>query len=160
MGYNIKAFKPNPRGKHKQGYFQLTESTKYRGKGPCIFRSSWEKRFCEYCERSPEIVWWSSEAFPIRYFNPRDGKYHEYFPDFILRTRDGTVIIAEVKPKFQLAPPKVPKRKDPKTMSRYKRDYETYEVNMLKMAAAKALAVVKGAKYLLVTEDFFKPTVR
>ncbi len=114
--------------------------------------------FCQYCERSPDIRWWTSEAFAIPYHNPFDGKDHSYFPDFLLFMEDGSKIIAEVKPKFQLVPPRKPRSKSPDVLRRYQRDLDTYRTNMLKIRAAKEFAERRGARYLLVTEDFFKPS--
>lgn len=158
MGFNIKGFHPNPKGETEQGYYPINECRKYRGPGPIIYRSSWERMFCQYCERSPEILWWTSEAFSIPYHNPFDGRDHEYFPDFAVGMADGSTIIAEVKPKFRLRPPAKPKRKGEAIVRRYERDLDTFRSNMLKIRAAKEYATRRGMRYLLVTEDFFKPS--
>ena len=108
---SIKGNKPSKKSGFVQGYFPILECKKYFGNGPIIYRSSWEKKFCLYCERNPEIIQWSSESLSIKYFNPLDEKYHTYFPDFVVRTADGRTIIVEVKPKAQLKKPNPPKRK-------------------------------------------------
>jgi hypothetical protein len=160
VGFNIKSMGPNrgPNAKTQQGYFPINECRKYRGGGPIVFRSSWEKQFMLYCERNKDVVWWASEPCSIPYHNPFDGKMHEYFVDFLLKMSSGAVLLVEVKPKFQLVPPNPPKNRGPKTSARYQRDVDTYRTNMLKVAAARAFAAARGMKYLLVTEDFFRPT--
>lgn len=155
--HSIKNNKPSKKSGFVQGYFPINECKKYRGNGPIIYRSSWEKKFCLYCERNPEISFWSSESFSIRYFSPLDQKYHNYFPDYIVQLVNGSVIIVEIKPKAQLNKPTPPKRATPKAVKNYKWAYETWVTNMTKKAAAEEFAKIKGWKYMLVTEDFFKP---
>lgn len=152
----IKNNKPSRKSGFIQGYFPLNECKKYQGKGPIIYRSSWEKKFCLYCERNPEIISWSSESFSIRYFSPIDQKYHSYFPDFLVTLRSGKTFVVEVKPKSHLIKPEAPKRKTPKSINSYKWIYETWVTNMCKKASAEEFAKSKGWEYLLVTEDFFK----
>jgi hypothetical protein len=154
--HSIKNNKPSKKSGFIQGYFPINECKKYQGKGPIIYRSSWERKFCLYCERNPEIESWSSESFSIRYFSPIDNKYHNYFPDYVVRLRNGTVFIVEVKPKAQLQKPEPPKRKTPKSVKSFQWLYETWVTNMCKKAAAEEFAKTKGWSYLLVTEDFFK----
>ncbi len=155
---SIKNNRPKKNSGFVQGYFPLNECKKYNGAGPIIYRSSWEKKFCIYCERNPEIIWWSSESFSLKYFNVIDSKYHTYYPDFVVRLRNGNTIIVEVKPKAQLVKPEPPKRRTPKSMLSYKWIYETWVTNMCKKRAADELAKSRGWEYLLVTEDFFKST--
>jgi hypothetical protein len=154
--HSIKNNKPSKKSGFIQGYFPINECKKYQGNGPIIYRSSWERKFCLYCERNPEIQTWSSESFSIRYFSPIDNKYHNYFPDYVVRLRNGTVFIVEVKPKAQLQKPEPPKRQTPKSIKSHKWLYETWVTNMCKKAAAEEFAKTKGWSYLLLTEDFFK----
>lgn len=160
MPRDIKSFAPNPRSQFDQGYYPLNECRKYRGRGPIVYRSSWERMFCDYCERTPAIQWWSSEAIGIPYYNPFDGKDHLYFPDFLLGMEDGTVVIAEVKPSFALRKPRPPRKKTAKSLSRYKRDLDNYRMNALKVMAARKYAEEHNARFMLVTEKFFKPTAK
>lgn len=155
---SIKNNRPKRNSGFVQGYFPINECKKYQGKGPIIYRSSWEKKFCLYCERHPEIDWWSSESFSLKYFNVLDNRYHNYFPDFVVHLRDGSTIIVEVKPNAQLQKPEPPKRKTPKAVKNYKWLYETWVTNMCKKQAAEEFAKARGWKYMLVTEDFFRHT--
>ena len=154
--HSIKGNKPSKKSGFIQGYFPINECKKYSGSGPIIYRSSWEKKFCLYCERNPEILSWSSESFSIPYFLPLDNKYHKYFPDYILKLSNGEIIIVEIKPKAQLIKPIPPTRKTTKTMTSYKWSYETWITNMSKRNAAEVFAKNKGWKFMYVTEDFFK----
>jgi hypothetical protein len=154
----IKSIKPSKKSGFIQGYINLNECKKYLGNGPIIYRSSWERKFCLYCERHPEIIQWSSESLSIKYFNPIDEKYHTYFPDFLVKTGDGKTIIVEVKPKAQLQKPNLPKRKTPKQIESYKWAYSTYITNMSKKKYAEEYAKSRGWDYMIVTEDFFKIT--
>jgi hypothetical protein len=154
--HSIKNNKPSKKSGFIQGYFPIDETRKYLGSGPIIYRSSWERKFCLYCERNPEIVSWSSESFFITYFNPLDNKYHKYFPDYIVTLTNGLVYIVEIKPKAQLLKPEPPKRQTPKSLKSYMWSYQTWVVNMCKKAAADEYAKIRGWEYLLVTEDFFK----
>jgi hypothetical protein len=153
---NLKNLKPSRKSGFIQGYVPVNECKKYVGPGPIIYRSSWEKKFCLYCERTPEIVKWSSENLSIKYFSPIDNKYHNYFPDYLITLNTGEIFIVEIKPKSQLKKPNKPKRETPKTMKNYKWAFETWITNMCKKDAAEEFAKSRNWKYLLITEDFFK----
>jgi hypothetical protein len=154
--HSIKNNKPKRNSGFVQGYFPINECKKYYGQGPIIFRSSWERKFCLYCERTPEIEMWSSESISIKYFNPLDEKYHTYFPDYLVKLKDGQTFLVEVKPKSQLLKPTAPKRLTPKSIQSYKWAHNTWVTNMVKKEAAEVFANSRGWKYMLVTEDFFK----
>ena len=113
--HSIKNNKPKRNSGFVQGYFPINECKKYYGQGPIIFRSSWERKFCLYCERTPEIEMWSSESISIKYFNPLDEKYHTYYPDYLVKLKDGQTFLVEVKPKSQLIKPTAPLRLTPKS---------------------------------------------
>ena len=153
---SIKSNKPSRKSGFIQGYISLNECKKYQGQGPIIYRSSWERKFCIYCERNPEIKTWSSESMCIKYFNPLDHKYHNYFPDYLIQLQSGETFIVEIKPKAQLQKPELPARKTVKSLKSYKWAYETWVTNMSKKNSAEKYAESRGWKYLLVTEDFFK----
>lgn len=58
----------------------------YNGKCPnaksITFRSSWEKRFCYWCDHNKNILEWSSETYVIKYLDSQDKKEHHYIVDF------------------------------------------------------------------------------
>jgi hypothetical protein len=153
---SIKGNKPSKKSAFVQGYFPINECKKYQGSGPIIYRSSWERKFCIYCERNPEITWWSSESLRIKYFSVLDNSYHNYFPDFLIRLKNGNTIIVEIKPKAQLQKPEKPKKITKKSTESFKWAYQTWLINMCKKQAAEEYAKANGWEYMIVTEDFFK----
>jgi len=54
-----------------------------------------------YCDKSDQIFMWSSEELAIPYLSPKDGSWHNYYPDFVINTKDGRVIVVEIKPAYQ-----------------------------------------------------------
>ena len=78
---SIKNIRPS-KGTFIQGYYTPLNESKYVGPKPIVFRSSWEKKMCMYCDEKTEIVKWSSEPIKIRYVSPIDNKVHNYYPDF------------------------------------------------------------------------------
>jgi hypothetical protein len=152
---DIKQLKPSKKSGFVQGYFALNECKKYLGTGPVIFRSSWERKFCLYCERNPQIIGWTSESVAIKYFNLVDNKYHTYYPDYLVKLDTGKVLLVEIKPKAQLKKPTEPKRKTPKTVAAYKWAYNTWLMNMSKHQAAVKFAESRGWEFTFVTEEFF-----
>ena len=94
------------KSKYKPSYPQ-----KYKGNpNNIICRSSWERRFCRWCDLTENVLEWGSEEFYIPYISPVDNRIHKYFPDFIVKLREATgkikTIVVEVKPKKQTKEPK------------------------------------------------------
>ena len=88
---------------------------KYKGNpNNIICRSSWERKFCRWCDLNENVLQWGSEEFSIPYVSPLDNRIHKYFPDFIVKLRENSgrtkTYVIEVKPKKQTRPPKTPKR--------------------------------------------------
>jgi len=153
---DIKKNKPKRNSGYSQGYFPINECNKYVGKGPIIYRSSWERKFCLYCESNPEVTHWSSEPVKIPYLNSLDGRQHNYFPDYYMKLNNGDEFLIEVKPSAQLKKPKAPKRKTTKSVKSYKYAYEMYVTNMCKIKYAEEYCKQRGWEYKIVTETFFK----
>ena len=110
---------------------------KYKGDSTNIIcRSTWERKFCRWCDLNESILEWGSEEFYIPYISPLDNRVHRYFPDFIIKVKESTgqikTYVIEVKPKKQTRPPKTPKRK---TKS-YLYECKTYAVNQAKMESS------------------------
>jgi hypothetical protein len=158
---SIKKVKPNAKSGFRQGYYKPKNPQKYKGPLPIIYRSSWERKFCHWCDHNEDVIYWMSEPFSIDYFNLLDNRIHKYYPDFYIRLKrvddEGKDvfenIVIEVKPKAQLQKPKEPKRKTAKTMASYKYGYETYVRNLCKNDALQKLAKTRGFKVMLITED-------
>lgn len=163
MTMSIKKNKPNSKSGYKQGYYQPKNINKYNGEFPIIYRSSWERKFCHWCDYNEYVISWMSEPFYVNYFNILDKKFHKYYPDFYFRIKrysdkdsDEYTIenyVVEIKPKSQLKKPKEPKRKSVKSLRNYKHAYETYIRNLCKTESLKKLSKDRNFKLMLLTED-------
>ena len=79
-----------------------------------IYRSSWERIFCNWCDKTDSVISWQSEEKALWYYDPIAQKKRRYFPDFIIKyeNKEGVVIteMIEIKPKRQVdGPPQKPK---------------------------------------------------
>ena len=83
-----------------------------------------------YCDRSNQIFKWSSEELHIPYVAPKDLLWHNYYPDFMVNTCDGRVILVEIKPHYQ----------------------KGYRVNKAKWAAARKYCNDHGYEFMVLTE--------
>ena len=127
---------------------------KYKGDSTNIIcRSTWERKFCRWCDLNESILEWGSEEFYIPYISPLDNRVHRYFPDFIIKVKESTgqikTYVIEDKPKKQTRPPKTPKRK---TKS-YLYECKTYAVNQAKWKAAVEFCEDRRIKFKIITED-------
>ena len=85
-----------------RGRYKPSNKQKYNGNPNKItYRSMWERRFMLYCDRSNQITEWSSEELHIPYISPKDNKWHNYYPDFIIKSFDDRIIMVEIKPEYQ-----------------------------------------------------------
>ena len=117
----------------KKSLFKPTKPKKYKGNvNNIICRSSWEAKFCNYCDLNENIIEWGSEEFWIPYRSPLDNRVHRYFPDFLIKIKENTgnlkTYVIEVKPRKQTRPPI--KRK--KVSKNFIRESTTYAVNQAK----------------------------
>lgn len=127
---------------------------KYKGNpNNIICRSSWERKFCTWCDLNENILEWASEEFYIPYISPLDRKVHRYFPDFIIKVKESTGIIktyvVEVKPKRQTMPPV----KKSRVTKSFIYEAKTYEVNKAKWKAAQEWCADRKLEFKIVTED-------
>ena len=78
---------PNIDRRAYKGIFKPNNPQKYKGNVKnIVYRSSWEKRFMNYCDRTREIIEWGSEELSI-FYRGVDGKPHRYYPDFYMKVR-------------------------------------------------------------------------
>jgi hypothetical protein len=153
---NIKNLKPNAKSGFRQGYYSPKNLEKYIGSSHIIYRSSWEHKFCKWCDLNEDVISWVSEPFSIKYYNILDKKFHNYFPDFYVKLKKENTIeeyLVEIKPKSQLQKPPLPKRKTAKAMENFKYGYETYVKNLCKTDALNKIATQRNYKVMLLTED-------
>ena len=156
---NIKNNKPSARSAFRQGYYRLNNPEKYIGDPTkIIYRSSWEYRFCKYCDDGENVIKWSSEPVGIKYISPIDQKEHEYFIDFYARIRKGEEeydYLVEVKPEASLEKPIMESGSATmKMLKNYNYALQTWITNRAKFQAAKIHAERNGYKFIIVTEKF------
>lgn len=137
-----------------KGRYKPSKPQKYKGDSDkIIYRSSWERRFMVYCDRSDNILEWGSEEIIIPYRSPLDGRMHRYFPDFYIKVKqaDGSIkkMIIEVKPKAQCGPPPIPQRKT----KRFVTEVRTWGVNKAKWEAAIEWCNDRQMEFKILTED-------
>lgn len=135
-----------------KGYFTPKNPQKYKGDpGNIIWRSTWEQRVMKWLDESNNVIWWSSEELPVKYYNPIDNKMHRYFPDFIVRIRNKQNLtktyMIEVKPEYQTKQP-VRKRKTQKFIN----ESATYIINQSKWKAATEFCKDNGWEFMILTE--------
>ena len=137
-----------------KGKYRPSYPKKYKGDSSNIIcRSSWERKFCRWCDLNESILEWGSEEFWIPYLSPVDNRVHRYFPDFIIKVKESSgqvkTYVVEVKPKKQTRPPKKPKRQ---TKS-YIYECKTYAVNQAKWKAATEFCKDRLIEFKVITEE-------
>ncbi|QIG67988.1 head completion protein [Rhizobium phage RHph_Y68] len=133
--------------------FECKNPQKYAGDAKNIIcRSSWERFFASNLDNNPNVEKWASEEIAIQYLSPIDGKPHRYFVDFLVRFKDGKVVMVEIKPYGQTIPPVEPTKKSNKAMGRYREEMSTYLINMAKWKAASEFCAKNGMRFLVYTE--------
>ena len=134
--------------------FKPSHPRKYKGDARNIIcRSSWERRFCNWCDINESILEWGSEEFWIPYLSPIDNRTHRYFPDFIIKVKESTgdikTYVIEVKPKRQTQPPIKKKR----VSKSYIYEMKTYSVNQAKWKAADEWCKDRKIEFKIITEN-------
>ncbi len=134
--------------------FKPSHPRKYKGDASNIIcRSSWERRFCNWCDNNKSILEWGSEEFWIPYLSPIDNRTHRYFPDFIIKVKESTgdvkTYVIEVKPKRQTKPPVKKKR----VSKSYIYEMKTYSVNQAKWHAASEWCKDRKIEFKIITEN-------
>lgn len=131
-----------------QGKFTPKNPAKYVGGRIPTYRSSWEFTFMKFCDESPSVSQWASEAIKIPYRNPLTGKYTVYVPDFFIVYTDVNskqhVELIEIKPSNQSIKEQVGK-------SRSNRLH--FEINKAKWQAANAYCKQKGITFRIINEN-------
>ena len=135
------------------GIFKPKNPRKYVGDHTnIIWRSTWECRVMTWLDTNPNVISWASEELIIPYVSPVDGRWHRYFPDFLVKvnTQQGPkTMLIEVKPKKQTQPPKQQKR----VTKKYITEVATWGVNQAKWKAAEEYCLDRGWEFKVITED-------
>lgn len=137
-----------------KGKFKPTFSEKYIGDYKnIIYRSLWELKFMNYCDKNENILKWSSEEIWIPYISPLDNRCHKYFPDFYIKYKDTNgklkESLIEVKPKRQVNGPKIRSKVNKKQLYEMKE----YAKNQAKWKAAKEFCADRRWEFQILTED-------
>jgi hypothetical protein len=156
---SIKNNRPSAKSGFRQGYYKLNNPDKYIGDpSKIIYRSSWEYRFCKYCDDGENVLKWSSEPIAVKYVSPIDGKEHNYYIDFYARIQKGDEevdYLVEVKPEASLERPIMESGSmTVKRLKNYNYALQTWIINRAKFQAAKKHAEMNGYKFVIVTEKF------
>lgn len=159
---NIKNLRPNQNSMYDQGLYMPRNTQKYIGDiHNIIYRSSWEKKFCQYCDINPNIIKWSSEPLAIKYWNPIDKKEHNYNIDYYIQIQKGDNVenwLIEIKPEDQYALHKRPKEPigniTEKKIRNYNEKLKTWITNRAKFEAATRFAESRGYKFGAINESF------
>ena len=141
----------NTKSKYKNGYYIPTNPEKYSGDPKnIIYRSSWEKRVCEWFDMTPSILYWNSESMILPYFYTVDNKFHNYHIDFVakIKSKNGviTTYFVEIKPEKDCILPTTKNKK------RLLTEIPTYIKNQCKWKAAHAYCEARGLKFLVLNE--------
>jgi len=136
-----------------KGKYQVKNPKKYKGNPTnVVYRSSWELKFFNWCDRNPDILQWSSEEVVIPYKSPMDNKWHRYFPDVLVQTANGTFLI-EIKPFKETREPK----KRSRVTKNYLYEVRTWGINSAKWEAAIEFCEDRKWKFKIITEkELFK----
>jgi hypothetical protein len=134
--------------------YKPSNPQKYQGdSNNIICRSSWERKFCRWCDLNESIVSWASEEFSIPYVSPVDNRIHRYYPDYLIKVKekDGRVktYVVEVKPKKQTVPP----QKKSRVTKSYLHECKTYAVNQAKWKAADEFCKDNRIEFRIITEE-------
>ena len=150
---------------YKQPYkIEISEKYKHKYKGNLDniwIRSSWEEKLLIFLLQRPDIIEVACEELIVWYIKPTDGKNHRYYPDYFVKYKDKKnnikKCIIEVKPFYQTQPPKLSKtktgRKSKKRELTYKRELETYYINIAKWKATKLFCKNNNIQFFIVTDD-------
>ena len=127
---------------------------KYQGNpNNIICRSSWERKFCVWCDVNKNIISWASEEMSIPYLSPKDNRVHRQYPDYLIKVKEKnnkiSSYVIEVKPKKQTQPPK----KRSRVTKSYIYECQTYAINQAKWKAANEFCKDNKIEFKIITED-------
>jgi len=131
-----------------KGKFTMKNPQKYIGLKVPYYRSSWELNFCMFCDTSPSIQKWASEAISIPYKDPLTNRNTIYVPDFFIQYLDKNnklnVELIEIKPSKQQLLEKVGKSVH---------NQKQYIKNQAKWQAAQSWCKQQGIRFRVLNEN-------
>ena len=136
-----------------KGKYRVRNYRKYKGDPTrVVYRSLWERKFMDWCDKTPRVVEWWSEEIAIPYKDPVQKKWRRYFPGFWVKVKETNgktkSYLIEVKPKRQVDGPKPQKRHTKK----YITEVMTYATNQAKWEAANDYCNDRLWEFKLITE--------
>ena len=132
-----------------QGVFKPVHPEKYAGDPTSIiYRSSWELRVFSRLDLDDEVIAWGSEECVVRYYDPVTKRSRRYFPDLVVKYRDGRVEMWEIKPSDQQVRPE----KGKKSQKTFVKQATTWMTNQAKWEAAKTLCESWGWEFRVLNE--------
>lgn len=140
---------PNPNSRYHQGYYKPRNPRKFVNPQNLIYRSGLELRFFTYVDNHPDITLVASEEIKISYIHPQTRKFHWYYPDYVIKTKQGKTFVVEVKPASQTKPPNINRKKTKRLIT----ETQTFEINEAKWAAAVKWCEERDIKFLIMTEE-------
>jgi hypothetical protein len=110
-----------------------------------VARSRWELMYMQALDNSSMVRKWISEPrnLNISYLDPIDKKVKQYWPDFLVQYRDGTLEVLEIKPLKQSIAEKATNNFDKIMLLK----------NVSKWTAADRFAKSIGGKFRVITEQ-------
>lgn len=171
--------KPLQEGKSKthQGYYKPKLNPQKCLTPVNIYRSGWEAKFFDWCDRTPSVIRWATEPIAIQYYHPtanleycvehnldpndhRFQKISNYYVDVWIevRVRENNEdvlkkIFIEIKPYNQSIPPTpLSPNAKLKEAKAYNKQAETYLINKAKWKAARAYCANIGCDFWVCTE--------
>lgn len=154
---------------YEQGTYNLTNPAKYFGSKTPKYKSSFELRFMEWCDKNKNVIKWAYEPYYIDYIFCKppnfpdwveqlvDGKQHKYFIDFHVELIDNNgnkkIYLIEIKPKSQMREPKEPKKKTRASVKRFVNAMKEYAKNVCKWETTKIHCKRKGFEFFILNED-------
>ena len=137
-----------------------------RSNSSITYRSSWELKVMNFCDKFESVLEWGSEVLKIPYISKIDGKQHNYITDFYFVCRDkyGDInkYILEVKPKSQTAQlnenneliyPDPPKSRTASAIRNWQERCNAIRLNNDKWQAARHWCRQNGFTFKVLTEE-------
>ena len=145
-------------GKTYSGKYKIKKPAKYDGDATSVtYRSMWERACFTWCERTADVVKWSSEEIIIPYYDQANRKQRRYFMDLRITFKNGETVLVEIKPDKQTRPPRKPRgHAKGKGRARYLEESVTFVTNQCKWEAADVYAKKRGWKFVVWTEKTLK----
>lgn len=133
-----------------QGFYKAKFPQKYIGKEVPIYRSGIELKFFKFCDDNPNVLKWSSEPFPIPYFDVVSNKWRKYYIDNYVEIKEGAVTkkyLIEIK---DIKETRKPAAKKGKRKASLLFEESRYATNMCKWTAASQFCKDNKFEFLLL----------